>query len=334
MTIALGVRDILGAFPKFSVLVVGDICLDRWCTYDPEFASPSRETGIPRVGVVHVETTAGGAGTICNNLVDLGSSSVAVLGLIGDDGYGFELRRALGQRSISSELVVKQNTLPTFTYTKLINAHTGQEDLPRVDFVPAIPPPAELERALLERLVAFAGHFDVIIVQDQAETVVGGVITPEMRRQLSRLAKQFPSKLFWLDSRRNALSFRGLTLKLNELEAREAAQQLSGNPLDYAALRSATEAPALFVTHGGNGVTIVDDQGERRIPERKIDDPVDICGAGDAFTAGAAIALAVTGSPDVAARFGSIVASITIMKKGTGTATAAEVLAAMEAKRG
>ena len=44
--------EILAAIPKLSTLVVGDICLDRWCTYDPATSEPSRETGIPRIGVV------------------------------------------------------------------------------------------------------------------------------------------------------------------------------------------------------------------------------------------------------------------------------------------
>ena len=39
------------------------------------------------------------------------------------------------------------------------------------------------------------------------------------------------------------------------------------------------------------------------------------------------MALAVTGSPEEAARFGNLVASITIMKRGTGTASPAELLA-------
>jgi sugar/nucleoside kinase (ribokinase family) len=55
---------------------------------------------------------------------------------------------------------------------------------------------------------------------------------------------------------------------------------------------------------------------------------VDICGAGDSFSAGASLALAVTESPIEAARFGNLVASITIMKKGTGTASPQEILAA------
>jgi bifunctional ADP-heptose synthase (sugar kinase/adenylyltransferase) len=40
------------------------------------------------------------------------------------------------------------------------------------------------------------------------------------------------------------------------------------------------------------------------------------------------MALAAGGSPIEAARFANLVASVTIMKKGTGTASPAEVLAA------
>jgi sugar/nucleoside kinase (ribokinase family) len=58
--------------------------------------------------------------------------------------------------------------------------------------------------------------------------------------------------------------------------------------------------------------------------------PVDICGAGDSFSAGAALALAAGASAEEAARFGNIVASITIMKKGSGTASAEEVVAACQ----
>jgi len=73
---------------------------------------------------------------------------------------------------------------------------------------------------------------------------------------------------------------------------------------------------------------VVDASGQTPVPTRKIARPVDICGAGDSFSAGAALALAVTRSPLEAARFGNLVASITIMKKGTGTASPQEVLAA------
>jgi sugar/nucleoside kinase (ribokinase family) len=67
------------------------------------------------------------------------------------------------------------------------------------------------------------------------------------------------------------------------------------------------------------------------IPAIRNDNPVDICGAGDAFEAGLALALAATmrlaGQSDytAAAEIGHRVAAVTIMKKGTGTASRAEV---------
>ena len=75
-----------------------------------------------------------------------------------------------------------------------------------------------------------------------------------------------------------------------------------------------------MVTHGTAAV-VVEDGEETLVPTRASSNPVDICGAGDSFSAGAALALAVTGSPAAAARFGNLVASITIMKQGTGTAS-------------
>src|SRR6185312_16257653 len=86
--------EILSALPRLSALVVGDICLDRWCGYDPAASEPSRETGIPRTAVVTTEVTPGAGGTIANNLAAMGVGRVAVLGAIGNDGFGWELSDA------------------------------------------------------------------------------------------------------------------------------------------------------------------------------------------------------------------------------------------------
>ena len=86
----------------------------------------------------------------------------------------------------------------------------------------------------------------------------------------------------------------------------------------------------MFVTKGQQGVLVVEDNSETLVPAHTVKNPVDICGAGDSFSAGAAMALAITGSAMEAARFGNLVASITIMKKGTGTASPEEVLAAAQ----
>lgn len=321
------VEHILDAFPRTSALVVGDICLDRWCTYDPATSEPSRETGIPRLGVVATEVTPGAGGTVANNLAALGIGRVAVLGAAGDDGFGYELKRALERRGISPDLLITTPHLPTFTYTKLLNAQTGEEDQPRVDFIYTQPLPTAVEDELIERIRASAPAYDVVLVSDQAETSQGGVITGRIRDFLSEMAGAQPQKVIWVDSRLRSHLFRNVVLKPNEQEAAEACMAALGRS-DYAAFRRHLGARMMFVTQGSRGVMVIDENGEQRVPTRAVAKPVDICGAGDSFSAGAAVALAVTKSAVEAARFGNLVASITIMKKGTGTASPAEVVQA------
>src|SRR5580658_3449514 len=173
---SLSTGEILDAFPRYSALVIGDICLDRWCTYDPATAEPSHETGIPRIGVVSTEVAPGAGGNVANNLASLGVGRAAVLGVLGNDGFAHELMRALNARNISTDLLVRSDKAPTFTYTKLINAITGLEDLPRVDFINTRPLPDSVEQEVIEYLREFAVSFDIIFVSDQADTRSGGVI--------------------------------------------------------------------------------------------------------------------------------------------------------------
>jgi len=322
------VEEILGRFHGLSALVVGDICLDRWCTYDPATGEPSRETGIPRLGVISAEVTPGAGGTVANNLAALRVGSVAMLGVIGEDGFGWELRRALGERRIGCDLLVEAPSVQTFTYTKLLNARTGVEDQPRIDFINTRAPDPAIEREILERLREAAPRFDAILVSDQAETEHGGVVTPAVRDALAEVARSHPSQVIWVDSRLRCEHFRGVIVKPNQQEAEEASRRLLGR-VDFAALRQHIAAPALVVTHGSRGALVVEEDNETWAPGRAVEKPVDICGAGDSFSAGAAMALAAGGSVAEAARFGNLIASITIMKKGTGTASPEEVLASL-----
>jgi rfaE bifunctional protein kinase chain/domain len=319
--------EILAAIPRLSALVVGDICLDRWCRYEPSVAEPSRETGIPRTAVVATEVSPGAGGTVASNLAALGAGRVAVLGVVGHDGHGSELEQALRARGIEPDLLVWGGGVQTFTYTKLLNERTGVEDLPRVDFINTRPLTEKVERQVLDRLWEAAPAFDAILVADQAETHWGGVVTDAVRQQIADLARRFPAKTLLADSRTRVEHFRGVAVKPNQEEAEAACRRLVGRA-DHRALLERVGGPFLYVTHGPRGVLVVEAAGETWVPARPLEKPVDICGAGDSFSAGAALALAVTGSPAAGARLGNLVASVTIMKPGTGTASPDEVRAA------
>ncbi len=315
-------REILDRIAGLRALVVGDICLDRWCTYSPALAEPSRETGIGRVAVISTQITAGAGGTVANNLRALGCGAVSVLGAAGDDGHGYELRQALARVGTDASLLVTSPG-PTFTYTKLLNADTGEEDLGRIDFV-SPPPPSSIDREIVARLLEAASRFDVILVADQAETESGGVVTPAVREALAGIAARPSSPVILVDSRMRIERFRNVIVKPNEREAAEACARLGiAGPRE---LRETVGHSLMMVTRGPEGVLVMDGGKETLVPTVPVDKPVDICGAGDSFAAGSALSLAAGATPVEAARFGNLVTSITIMKKGTGSASPDEVL--------
>lgn len=316
----MNVARILQDIRELRTLVVGDICLDRWCTYDPALSEPSRETGIPRTAVISKVNTPGAGGTIANNLAALGVKSVSVMGVIGQDGYAYELKAALRARGIEPDLLIASPNVTTFTYTKLLNAVTGEEDVPRIDFVNTRDLPRDAEQHLLETFEAHGSMFDVVLVSDQAETERGGVVTPALRDAICNAT----NRVVWVDSRMRPELFRNVILKPNKEEADAACRRVFGS-VDYQRLYRERDLRLLIVTNGPEGALVIDGDGQTIAPARPVK-AVDICGAGDSFSAGAACALAVTGSPVGAATFGNLVASITVTKKGTGTASPAELL--------
>jgi D-beta-D-heptose 7-phosphate kinase/D-beta-D-heptose 1-phosphate adenosyltransferase len=372
-------QAILAEFGKLRVLLVGDVCLDRWCVYDPELASASRETGIPRTAVVSYEVTPGGGGTVANNLMALGAGRVDIVAVAGDDANGFELERALRARGINTGHLVRDPARQTFTYTKLINRHTGAEDLPRLDFVNTAPPGAEAEGRMVEALHKLIPGADAVLIADQSEIASGAAVTEHVRAVLLEAARSFPEKIFVADSRAQVEKFAGVVVKPNEDETVEAVRRIAKNGAATdrgprtarragVAVRergqTTSESPEgelpgvpalgmedageflrrhlggrlpLFMTRGAEGALLFAGGPPRLIPARRNDHPVDICGAGDAFESGLALALAATrrlrGSPDyvAAAEVGHLAAAVTITKPGTGTASQAEVLALFDA---
>src|SRR6266567_4207697 len=91
-------RTVASRYPKLNVAVVGDFCLDRYLEIDLARQEISIETGLAVHNVVNVRSQPGGSGTILNNLVALGIGEIFAVGFCGEDGEGYELRRALGAK--------------------------------------------------------------------------------------------------------------------------------------------------------------------------------------------------------------------------------------------
>jgi bifunctional ADP-heptose synthase (sugar kinase/adenylyltransferase) len=327
----MNIPELLEKFAEIRALVVGDIRLDRWCEYDPALAEPSRETGIPRVGITATEFSPGAGGTIAGNMVALGAGRVAVIGAMGQDGFGFELRRAMAECKIDCSLAVASGSIQTVASTRFLNANSGLEDMARCDSVNTRPLPADAENQLIANFNAHFQDFDVILVSDQAEGDEGGVITAWFRDLIGDVAERYPEKVVVAGSRQRIELFRSVIANANHDEAVAACARAFGS-VDLSQLRSLIGAHPLIVTQGPIGALLVDDIGERLIPAERILQPADVCCADGTFAAGMALALRASGDFSTAIRFGNLVSSIAITKSGADITAPEQILARAAAR--
>ncbi len=335
-------RAIMDAWADASVAVIGDFFLDRYLIIDPELTEPSIETGLDAYQVVEKRPQPGAAGTVASNLRALTGGRIDAVGFAGDDGEGFELRQAMSELSLQMDRFITAPEMMTPTYTKpLLHEEDGSlRELNRLDMRNRRPTPGGLEDAIIDALRSVAAGADAIIVADQEDVPDRGVITPRVVDALAELAAGGGERILWADSRGDISRFRNVIVKPNSFEAcRAAGVEFRGEPtLEQAReagerLADRAQAPAVIVTVGAQGVVVITrDEPPVHVPAVPVVGEIDIVGAGDSFTAGMALALAVPGTsfPE-AAIIGNLVASITIQQIGTtGTASPEQLMQRLE----
>ena len=321
-------EQILTALPRLTIGVVGDLFLDRYLEIDALLTEPSIETGLDAYQVTRVRAYPGAAGTVVNNLVALGVGRVLPVAVIGDDGEGYELRQALSALPgvyLGGLLVRSDRRTPTYTKPMLCKPGEPPRELNRLDIKNRTPLPSSTQETLLFTLGDVWAQVDALIVVDQVSEAECGVVTTRLRERLADMARADPEKIVLADSRERIAAFQSVCAKPNERECRAAVPSpghSEGPPVRELARMMGRP---VFCTLGQNGILVAEPSGEKppaRIPSYPVDGPIDIVGAGDATSAGIAVALATGASPEDAAAFGNLVASVTIQQIGvTGTAT-------------
>lgn len=315
------------------ILVLGDFFLDKYLMIAPERDEVSLETGLVAYQVEEVRCSPGAAGTVANNLAALGIGEVIALGVIGDDGDGYELRRGLAARGINSDYLLADTRRKTPTYTKPMRREAGgPRELNRLDIKNFTPTPDDLILRLEETLEVLASEVDAIVVLDQVAEENCGVITDHLRAKLAEVAKAKPRLPIMADSRARIGLFADLMIKPN---AREAMAAVGREPQEAPEFSAALEAGQklwektrrpVYLTLGARGQMVFTEGQVWHVPTIRVPDPIDIVGAGDSTTAGIVSGLVLGLSACEAALLGNAVASITIQQIGTtGTAAPEEV---------
>lgn len=337
----MDINTLLDEFKKLKVLVVGDVSLDLYCYYDPELSEPSRETNIPNTPCVKRVLSPGAGGNVAKNISLLGAKTY-LISVCGDDGFGIDLKRIMWDMyKLPKSCIIEDTGKITFTYTKLINKNTGKEDRGRLDFIEENPISHEAEEKVLDKLKRLIPVVDAIAIVDQKETPVPGVITENVRKFLHHEREKYPDKIFIVDSRIRPHLFKGMIEKPNDKEFIRLYNGLFNTHKSPVNILSFTKRYAievserikapLYITFSDMGTLYVDyKSGEiYKIFAKKVK-PYDITGAGDAFLAGLILSLSITRDPVFSVKVANIVASISVMQKGTGKVTPADVKSSWE----
>jgi rfaE bifunctional protein kinase chain/domain len=327
-------KAITSEYSSLSIAVLGDFCLDRYLDIDMNRQEVSIETGLPVYNVSQVRASPGGAGTIVNNLSALGVRKIYPIGLVGEDGEGYELCRALEQRpGVTTDAVVRTSQRRTFTYCKPMLSHPSgnQQELNRFDFKNWTPTPALLQGLIIGKLEEIAAQVDAVILLDQVDVPETGVVTRMVLERIKRLAKEDSNLVVIADSRRSLRDFPPVIFKMNAAELKSligANEELSFAEVGRTAAELALQNHrSVFVTLAEKGIVGTSADGHYgHVPALPLRGDIDVVGAGDAVSANLAAAIAAGASLPETLELANAAASVVIHKLGTtGAATVGEI---------
>jgi len=325
-------RQILDRAAGKRILVIGDLMLDEFVWGKVGRISP--EAPVPVVEVTGESFFPGGAANVARNLREF-LDKVSVIGLIGKDRSGQQLRQLLAERKIDISDSIEDEKFPTIVKTRIVARH---QQVVRVDREKI----ARLSTAQIGNVVAAVrkklANFDAIIFEDYGK----GFITRELVSQIAREARAAKKIVTADPNPHNPIDWSGMTaVKPNRTEAFLAAgipdRDSGASPKKDVDLVHAGKdllqkwgAQYLLVTLGEHGVMFFE-KGKRphHIPT-KARDVFDVSGAGDTAIAMFTLALVCNATPLEAAQIANYASAVVVGKLGTATVTRDELISSFE----
>ncbi len=306
-------------YTRARVLVVGDVMLDRYWQGPAQRISP--EAPVPVVRIEEELVRAGGAGNVALNVRAVGGS-VTLLGLVGDDGAGRELRRILEEAGVECRLHPSRGR--TISKLRVLSRH---QQLIRIDFDDRIP--CDDFGPLLQDYRALLAGVDCVVLSDYAKGTLAPVV------ELIQLARVRGLPVLVDPKGEDFGRYAGASLLTPNLAEFET---VAGRCRDEAvlcerahALRQSLGLHALLVTRGEAGMTLVHGDGRQRHYPARAREVYDVTGAGDTVIALLAAGLAAGSPLEDAVALANLGAGVVVGKLGTATVSVEELLAAMEA---
>jgi rfaE bifunctional protein kinase chain/domain len=304
--------DIVSGFAGKSVLVVGDLMVDRYQSIIAR--KMSREAPVPVGDLQGERLSLGGAGNLANNILALGGEA-RVLGFVGEDSQGEWIKRTLADVGVDTSGIETYKRPTTLKTRYIVN---GFQVL-RVDREIRSDIDIELSDRLLKHSPDFVAGSDIVAVADYDK----GTITSYFIDQLVAEARKAGKKIIAQPKVRHYLDFRGVDyVKSNEREASIATgiSVLNETGLRNIATNLTTRlgCRAIILTRSEKGITVFEQNNMTTVPPMmspsEFARPV---GVRDAMTSVLAISIASGANAFEAAVLSDLAAAIRGEREGT-----------------
>jgi D-glycero-beta-D-manno-heptose-7-phosphate kinase len=323
---------ILRGFTEVSILVVGDIMMDRFIRGRVSRISP--EAPVPVVVVEKEDFLLGGAANVVNNIHSLGGRG-SLCGVIGDDEMGQQIKKELTGKGVDTRGVFVEPGRQTTVKTRIIAHHPHYQQLVRIDRETT----DELNRKTCQSLSRFLREsidgFDGVILSDYGK----GLLTRELIRVIIQEVKASKKPILVDPKLKNFFLYKGATVVTpNMQEASEASGISIADETSLIAagmkLLKKLRCNALVITRGEKGMTIFEPDATPYPVPTVAKEVYDVTGAGDTVIGTMALALGTGVRVDVkdAAVLANHAAGIVVGKVGTATANRDELMRAIKGK--
>jgi D-beta-D-heptose 7-phosphate kinase/D-beta-D-heptose 1-phosphate adenosyltransferase len=307
----------LPPFGDTSILVIGDVLLDRYWFGDTSRVSP--EAPVPIVKIASTDNRPGGAGNVALNIAALGVK-VTLLGITGKDEAAHLLNEQLSSAGVTHDLCAFDN-VKTIIKLRVISRH---QQLIRVDFEENMV--GINQEILLDRFKKHLSETKLVVLSDYNK---GTLADPQRFIQMARKA----NVPVIVDPKGNDFSiYQHATILTPNRKEFEAVVGVCHSEQDIISkgreLLHKYHLGALLITRGEAGMTLIQADSTAHLPAyaREV---FDVTGAGDTVIATLGAAVAAGTDFISATALANLAASIVVSKLGAATVSAPELQVAI-----
>ncbi|WP_410516014.1 bifunctional D-glycero-beta-D-manno-heptose-7-phosphate kinase/D-glycero-beta-D-manno-heptose 1-phosphate adenylyltransferase HldE [Pantoea allii] len=311
----------LPAFGQASVLVVGDVMLDRYWYGPTSRISP--EAPVPVVKVETVEERPGGAANVAMNIAALGAGS-RLIGITGEDDAAQVLSKTLKDVRVDCDFVTLKSH-PTITKLRVLSRN---QQLIRLDFEEGF---EQVDAAPMhEKMRQSLSRSGAVVLSDYGKGALDSV------QQMITLAREANVPVLIDPKGTDFARYRGATLltpNLSEFEAVVGKCKTENEIVERGMqLIADCDLSALLVTRSENGMTLLQPGKAPLHLPTLAQEVFDVTGAGDTVIGVLAAALAAGDSLEEACFLANAAAGVVVGKLGTSTVSIVELENAIRAR--